>query len=921
MKENDAGYELGFEEFMNLISCSVFVIKDSIIIDCNEPLLKMFGYETKDEVIGLEFHELAPDHQQDGSLSITKLENIFKKLSDVHQYLEFQWTNKRKNGELFLTNMGVVENKGVVYIIIKNRKGEKKSEQNQNVVNDIFKKHKSVMMLIEPATGNIVEVNQAAIQYYGYTKDELLAMQIQDINILNEEQVKEEMSRAKTEKRNYFEFIHRLANGEMREVEVHSFPIEAWGRILLLSTIYDISEKLKQELMFDTLFFDSPYAVAILDKEQKIVNINRNFAAFFQYSLQEAKGEYLHQLISSRENRTQMDHNIELIYQGKVVKQEGIRKRQDGKFIEVEILGYPVVKHQQVIGVYIMYIDITYKKAYEKELLLFRKVLENNSEGVVITDREGRIEWINKAFHTITGYSLSEISGERMSILKSGIHDQAFYKEMWDELSEKGKWSGEIWDKSKKDDIFAQWVTINSIHVDSDQATHYVGIVKDLSEKKKLDRRMSDLQQKDSLTGLYNRSYFLERIDSFITDGEKAKNGLSIIFIDIADFKEINSSLGYLVGDKLLIELSERLQPLINKMDVLSRFSGDEFAVLCKSLTKEEVKFFAKKVLRHIKLPFRVENTILYINANIGISRFPDDGIDAESLVRFADIAMHKAKGQVKDKICFYSKEMSKEMEDKFFIANHLVGAISNNELQIYYQPIFDIHGDGNIVGAEALLRWKNPALGMVPPDKFIPLVERTGQIVYIGAWVLDQVCKQIYFWKCAGYHAIPISVNISVKQLEQIGFAQAVMESIIKNNIQFDNIELEITESVSSGNLIPIIKNLKELKKQGIKISMDDFGTGFSSLGQLDLFELDKLKIDKIFIDDLVTVPKRQNLVKTIIAMAKNLDLMVVAEGIETEDQLNYLKELGCQLGQGYLFSRPLPVDEIEALLNADKT
>jgi EAL domain-containing protein (putative c-di-GMP-specific phosphodiesterase class I) len=281
---------------------------------------------------------------------------------------------------------------------------------------------------------------------------------------------------------------------------------------------------------------------------------------------------------------------------------------------------------------------------------------------------------------------------------------------------------------------------------------------------------------------------------------------------------------------------------------------------------------------------------------------------------------MSRAIQQAEDKICFYSEEMVRETEVKFLLANHLVGAISSNELTVYHQPIIDIKQRKSIIGLEALLRWKNPTLGMVPPDKFIPLAEKTGQIIVIGEWVLIQVCKQIKQWRHMSYRVVPIAVNISVKLFERIGFAQIVLDVMIKNTIETNEIELEITESVSLGDTLSIVRNLKELKKNEIKISMDDFGTGFSSLGQLDLFELDKLKIDEIFIDDLVNDSKRQNLVKSIIAMAKGLDLKVVAEGIETSEQLSYLKELGCQMGQGYLFSKLLPADEIGILLNADK-
>jgi diguanylate cyclase (GGDEF)-like protein/PAS domain S-box-containing protein len=809
----------------------------------------------------------------------------------------------------------MIEKKNVVEFESENNKKIRDLNEQDYFYYMLFNNHNSMMLLINPVTGKIVEANQAAIKYYGYTEEELLSLKIQDINILDEKQIKKEMNLAKKEKRNHFEFIHLLANRERRDVEVHSFPVETKDGTMLFSIVYDISDKLKQKLMFDKLFVDSPYAVAILDKDRKIVNVNRFFTNLFQYSKEKVKGKTINDLVSPIESISQVDKNIELIYRGKIIKQEDIRKREDGKLIEVELLGYPVIYHGEVVGAYIIYIDITYKKSYEKQLLLFRKTLENNSEGVVITDNNGYIEWINNAFTEITGYTLEEVSGKKTNILKSGMHEQSFYVDMWNQLLDKGKWSGEIWNKNKHGVCYCEWLIINGIRNDSNHITHYVGVFKDLSEKKKIDRRMGELQQKDLLTGLYNRNYFLEIMDNYIVRYSEKEKKFSIVCIDIENFKEINDSLGHIIGDKLLIELSKRISSLESDNFLLSRFDSDEFAILCNDLDEENSKIFIENLFAKINEPFNIENAILYLNANIGISIFPDDGTDAETLIRYANIAMNKSRNQI-ERICFYSKKMSEEIEENFYIANYLVRAISNNEFYVCYQPIFDIM-EKNIVGAEALLRWKSPVLGIVSPAKFIPIAEKTGQIIPVGEWVIKEVCKQINIWKNKYYRFLPIAINISVKQLEKVEFAKTVTEILKENNIKANDIEIEITESVSLGDVAKIVKNVKEFKAMGIKISMDDFGTGFSSLGQLDFFEIDKLKIDKSFIDDLVNVKKRQNLVKSIIAMSYSLNLLVIAEGIETNEQLFYLRNMGCQLGQGYLFSKPLKVEDFELLLS----
>lgn len=657
-----------------------------------------------------------------------------------------------------------------------------------NLYQKLFEHHYSIMMLIDPVNGDILEANNAAINYYGYTKEKLMNMKIQDINIYSEAEVKEEMNRAKEENRNYFQFIHRLANNEHKEVEVHSHPIEFDKKKLLYSIIHDVSQRVEQKLMLESLFFNSPYALVILDKNQKIVNINNNFSNMFKYSLNEVIGKTIGQLVSPYEYVNQIDNNVQLIYRGDIFKQEGERMRKDGKLIDVEILGYPVINQNQIIGVYIIYNDITHRKR---------------------------------------------------------------------------------------------------------------------------------LQQRDTLTGLYNRDYFRYLTNSFILTCKENNRKFALIILNLNHFKEINDSLGHEIGDKVLIEFTKRISSYKENSYLISRFSGDEFAILCDLETKEDIEHYVTQLSSKIRDSYVLESIILNVTTKIGISIYPENGLDAETLIRNADIAMYKARNFTEHKICFYTIEMSKEMGKRFLITNYLVQAISRNELTIYYQPIFDIEDQKNIVGLEALLRWKSPIVGGIPPGVFIPLAEKSGQIIPIGEWVLEGVCQQINLWEHKG-HTIPVSINISVKQLEEIGFFQSVMKIMKQYNVEPHNIELEITESVSSGDLFTIINNLKELKKNGFKISMDDFGTGFSSLGQLDLFELDKLKIDKIFIDGLVNTSKKQNLVKTIIAMAKGLNLTVVAEGIETKEQLSYLKEIGCQLGQGYLVSKPLPVEEIDMLLDS---
>lgn len=923
MMDNKKDYGLEFEEFIDLLPCAIYVLIDSVIIDCNKAALDVFGYENKNEIIGHMPYELSPKYQDDGKLSMIKGQDIIDSVLNDKRNIEFQWKHKRKNDEVFLSKINIFNKNGILYVILMDISENSKLKEDLNekdyLYHALFENHTSVMLVIKPETGKIVEANKAAIHYYGYSREKILSMNINEINMLNDNEIKQEIDLAVRENRNYFKFTHKLSNNTNREVEVHSFPVVIEKEKLLFSIVYDVEENMKQKFMFDKLLLASPYAVAMLDREQKIINVNSNFTNLFHYTFDEVEGCFINSLVSPNDFKSQVDNNIELIYKGEVVKQEGKRKIKNGELIDVEIIGYPVLYHQAIIGVYIIYIDISHKKSYEKQLKLFKKILENNTEGVFITDNEGCIEWINNAFTNITGYSYDEILNKKTNVLESDIDDEAFYKELRMQLFKNGLWQGEVWSKNKDGDNFAVWFSINSIRNENNDIAHFVGVMKDLSEKKKIDRRMIELQQNDVLTGLYNRNYFMKIIDKHIAEYKNNKKKFSILVIDIDEFKDINDSMGHNFGDNLLIEISSRILSLVKDNSLISRIDGDEFAILYENDNKKDLISFSKQLLKVINVPYKISNTVIYLNFNIGISSFPVDGINSEILVRFANVAINKSKKRIEERVCFYSNEISIEVVEKFHLANYLFSAISNNELTVYYQPIFDIK-QKKIVGAEALLRWKSPILGNVTPEKFIPVAEKTGQIFALGEWVIKEVCKQMNLWQQKSCVSMPISINVSVKQLEQDEFAKTVIDILNSENINTNNIELEITESVSSGDVVKIVKNIKELKKCGIKISMDDFGTGFSSLGQLSIFELDKLKIDKIFIDDLINGIKRHNLVKSIIAMAKSLNLVIVAEGIETNEQLIQLNNLGCDLGQGYLFSEPLSVNEFEFFIKQDK-
>jgi diguanylate cyclase (GGDEF)-like protein/PAS domain S-box-containing protein len=776
-----------------------YIIKGDEIVDCNVSALKVFGYDTKKELIGLKPYELSPERQPDGENSVEKGKKIIAKAYE-NLRLEFRWLHRRKNGEEFIADIKIYRRGDYLYAIIidineleKLRKLLKTKEYTYRL---IFDNHKSVMMLIDPKTGHIIDANSAATLYYGYSREELLNMRMQDINILSEEEIKEEIKKVEDKERNYFNFTHRLSNGELRDVEVHSIPIEIDGRKLLFSIISDINSKITELSMFEHMFKKSPNAVAILDSQKRIVNINKKFTELFQYTLEEVKDKNIADLICEKRQVKEIMKKFNSVFSGGIIKCETKRKRKDGMVLDVELLAYPVITNNRIIGVNLVYNDI--------------------------------------------------------------------------------------------------------------------------SEKKKKDEEIRKLAETDALTGLYNKLYFKEKLDILITQSNEKLDKFGLLFIDLDNFKEINDTLGHFTGDTILIDFSKRLKRVINKDDLLSRFGGDEFTLLVKRYkTRYDLLALSKKILDMLNKPFIINNNELYLSASIGIAEYPLNGKESNVLIKNADIAMYKAKENIDNeyKIGFYSDDMKAIIEERFTISNYLRKAIENKELSLHYQPIIQIDNN-EIIGAEALLRWNNHKLGTVPPNKFIPIAENTGLIHSIGIWVLESVCKQINSWKEKGLKLIPISINISVKQLENRQFTRNIRRILNDYNIDTRYIEFEITESVSAGDMDIIAKTIKELSGIGIKILMDDFGTGYSSLNMLKNLYIDKLKIDKVFIDDIIKNVDDNKMIKAIILMAKTFNLKIVAEGIETQMQLDFLKELGCDFGQGYLFSKPVDSNSFEMLL-----
>lgn len=559
-----------------------------------------------------------------------------------------------------------------------------------------------------------------------------------------------------------------------------------------------------------------------------------------------------------------------------------------------------------------------YKEQYETTLRLdiYGQAFAQNSEGVMVTDAEGNLTLINEAFTTITGYTAADVLGNNPRLLKSSCHDASFYTKMWNDILDTGSWQGEIWNKNKSGKEYPEWLTITALYDSTpNEAHHYIGVFSDITQHKEDEKQIRHLAHYDALTDLPNRTLLDDRITQSISFSLRHKHSFAVMFLDLDHFKNVNDSLGHNTGDLMLIEVANRLLTIVREEDTVSRLGGDEYVLLLQETNSTGAAAVAQKINQSISAPLILEGSELTISPSIGIAIYPTDGHTPSKLLQAADSAMYQAKDSGRNRFQFFTKELFESANRRLEVGNALRGAINRDELELYYQPQFNINS-GALIGCEALLRWKHPQLGQVSPEEFIPIAEDNGQILSIDQWVLFQATKQIAAWQKQGILDFTIAVNISANQFHHQDLLAMVREAIDEHSISAENLELELTEGLMMDDVEGAIVIIDKLHEEGIKLSIDDFGTGYSSLSYLKRFQVDKLKIDQSFVRDITTDPDDASIVDTIVALADKMGLKTIAEGVETKGQQDFLIQIGCNEVQGYLHSKPLPVAEFEALI-----
>jgi diguanylate cyclase (GGDEF)-like protein/PAS domain S-box-containing protein len=561
--------------------------------------------------------------------------------------------------------------------------------------------------------------------------------------------------------------------------------------------------------------------------------------------------------------------------------------------------------------------DVTERKTAEATLRNAAAVLANTGEGVVVTDLDGMVTSVNPAFTTITGYTEAEIIGQNLRIGQSERHDRAFCEAMWKSIQQTGSWQGEIWSQRKNGETYPKWVTVGTVYDKNAQPVGYVGTLTDISALKATERRLEQLATHDPLTGLPNRLILQARLEHALARSRRQELNGAVLFLDLDRFKVVNDTLGHAAGDQVLCTIAKRLKAWMRDIDTLTRLGGDEFVILLEDLPGPEyVAQVARRMIEQVLEPIVLdEGQEIFISTSIGISLFPGNGETPEDLIRNADAALYLAKEDGRGGFRFFTDELTKFASTRFDLENRLRRAIERHEFVLHYQPLVSLH-DRRLKGVEALIRWRDPERGIVSPAQFIALAEDSGLIVSLGNWVLRTACAQMKAWMDSGLEGITLSVNLSPVQFRHGNIVGQIQRVLAETGLEGDVLELEITEGALMHATSDASEKLRSLRAMGIKISIDDFGTGYSSLAYLKRFPIDTLKIDQGFVREIAHDSTDRQIVIALISLANSLSFESVAEGIETEEQLAFLVKQGCASGQGYLFGRAMPAEEIQGFL-----
>ena len=692
----------------------------------------------------------------------------------------------------------------------------------------------------------------------------------------------------------------------------------------LVVSLVDVSDIMRtqaalseSEQRLTALMENTTVIFAMRDLHGNYIFANRSFLDFFKLSEEDVIGKTDFQLFDSTLAASFWNAAIESLRTHDAVSAEHTLDLPDGNH-------YLATNHQTLFdasGTPVALImeaeDITTRRHAENQLRITAKVFDQSGEAIVVTDAQGIIQTTNHAFTRITGYDSIEASGKPIGeLLKSGRHSQDFYNEMWRAIKDKGFWQGEIWNKRKNGEIYPEWLTINRVDDNHGNIEHFVSVFSDITDIKNAQRKAEYLAAHDVLTGLPNRTLFQDRLRHTLAQARRKNERVALMFIDLDNFKTINDTLGHDIGDELLKQAALRLQQVMRDVDTVARLGGDEFTAILSDCNAEAADMISRRIVDELSASFPIQSRQLFVSASVGVAFYPEDGQDSTSLVKAADTAMYRAKELGRNRVEFFVPDLHVRLLKRATMESALRAAIDMNRLRLVFQPKYSIDAEHRMVGAEALLRWHDPELGHVPPSEFIPVSEASGLIIELGHKVQCLLFEQMATWMKLGLCLPPIAFNCSPRNIREAGMANTIVKAMQTAGIPAGMLKIEITEGALLENSNAVIANLNELHQHGIQISIDDFGTGYSSLSYLKRLPISELKVDKSFVDGLGQDPDDEAIAQAVLSLAQALNLKSVAEGVESELQMKWLRKHGCNEVQGYYLSRPLEADVFEDLL-----
>jgi diguanylate cyclase (GGDEF)-like protein/PAS domain S-box-containing protein len=906
----------------------------SNLLYVNPRFTEVTGYSAK-EAIGK-----SPRLWRSGLTSSTIYDQLWDTLEQGKVW-QGELINQRKNGDVYWENvhiapvkdsLGVTINYVGINIDITERKNaEMQLQQSEAQFRNTFE-YAPIGVVNISLEGFYLAVNQTFCDFIGYTREELLSMHILEIT----------QAQDQTE---HSQLLRQLITGTTSET--NQFCLEkcyvrkdktlVWGSLSIrlsyradgspdyfIATIENIDERkrIQNEILatknqLQATLSAIPDLLLEMDIEGRFCDYHAHRAELLAMPPEQFLGKTVFEALPADAAIICMSALQEAQQRGwSIGKHFKLQIAANTYWFELSVALKATDDKQQPHFIMLSR-DITERKRVETELRIAAAVFESQ-EGMLITDANRMILRVNKAFTTITGYDEQEMIGKTPNMLSSGLHDDNFYHHLWQTLDEKGAWQGELWNRRKSGEVYPEWLTITAVKGEGNQTiTHYVGTVIDITERKATEDYINRLAFYDVLTQLPNRRLLHERLKQGIETNHRTQKKMAVLMLDLDKFKAVNDTLGHTLGDELLKQVAERIKACLRKTDMVARLGGDEFVVLMEQITHDDhVARIAENIISTLKQPFMLsENHEAYIGTSIGIAIHPQHGDSIEMLMDNADTALYHAKGKGRGCFAYFSKELTEKAHERIALEACLRHAIEQQQLRVYFQPQIDINS-GQIIGAEALVRWHDPVMGCLMPNEFITLAEETGLIEPLGEWVLRETCRLGREWLNQGLPPISLAVNVSPYQFRRCDMNTLVAEVLDDTGFPVEYLELEITESGLMENQKHAMTILNNLHQQGVRLAIDDFGTGYSSLAYLKYFPIDVLKIDKTFIDDIPFLQGDMAITATIIAMAHHLGFKVLAEGVETPEQLAFLYQQGCDSYQGYLYSKALPADDFASLL-----